>query len=292
MEEPETAIPPYAQKRIVHEIRKLASQTLFTSHSPYVLEEFAIEEMVVLSRDAGGALTQSNIMLPDSIKLKRFRQEFRTRFCEGLLARRVLITEGATEASAFPMVCRRLSELNPDSYRSVESLGVCTIDAGGDGSISDLAQLYRSLGKRTFAFCDKQTDDKKQLIESHVDCLLMHGEQGLEDLVLKNTTQAAMERFALRITWPPHILAKQPLPTLQDALWEYLSAKKADWGIADFLAQCTEDEIPMWLREACKQLKAQCDPPAAPVLVSPPPPPPPQPPPPLPPIAGAASTWS
>ncbi|MBB5346285.1 ATP-dependent nuclease [Tunturiibacter empetritectus] len=33
MEEPETAIPPYAQKRIVHEIRKLASQTLFTSHS-------------------------------------------------------------------------------------------------------------------------------------------------------------------------------------------------------------------------------------------------------------------
>jgi putative ATP-dependent endonuclease of OLD family len=31
MEEPETAIPPYAQKRIVHEVRKLASQTIFTS---------------------------------------------------------------------------------------------------------------------------------------------------------------------------------------------------------------------------------------------------------------------
>ena len=39
MEEPETAIPPYAQKRIVHEVRNLASQTLFTSHSPYVLED-------------------------------------------------------------------------------------------------------------------------------------------------------------------------------------------------------------------------------------------------------------
>ena len=33
MEEPETAIPPYAQKRIVHAIRSLASQTIFTSHS-------------------------------------------------------------------------------------------------------------------------------------------------------------------------------------------------------------------------------------------------------------------
>ncbi len=36
MEEVETAIPPYAQKRIVHELRKLSAQSIFTSHSPYV----------------------------------------------------------------------------------------------------------------------------------------------------------------------------------------------------------------------------------------------------------------
>jgi putative ATP-dependent endonuclease of OLD family len=71
MEEPETAIPPYAQKRIVHEIRKLASQTLFTSHSPYVLEEFAVEETVVLARDAQGMLIQSAITLPVSVKLAK-----------------------------------------------------------------------------------------------------------------------------------------------------------------------------------------------------------------------------
>jgi putative ATP-dependent endonuclease of OLD family len=53
---------------------------------PLCFEEFAIEETVVLSRDASGTLAQSAIVLPDSIKLKRFRQEFRTRFCEGLLA--------------------------------------------------------------------------------------------------------------------------------------------------------------------------------------------------------------
>jgi putative ATP-dependent endonuclease of OLD family len=50
MEEPETAIPPYAQKRIVHELRKLSSQSIFTSHSPYVLEEFQLGETVILSR--------------------------------------------------------------------------------------------------------------------------------------------------------------------------------------------------------------------------------------------------
>jgi putative ATP-dependent endonuclease of OLD family len=98
MEEPETAIPPYAQKRIVHEIRKLSSQSLFTSHSPYVLEEFDVSEVAVLTRAADGVLKQSAIELPASIKHKRYRQEFRTRFCEGLLARRILLAEGATEA--------------------------------------------------------------------------------------------------------------------------------------------------------------------------------------------------
>jgi hypothetical protein len=34
--------------------------------------------------------------------------EFRPRFCEGLLARRVLVEEGA--ASAFRVACRRLAE--------------------------------------------------------------------------------------------------------------------------------------------------------------------------------------
>ncbi|MFO1283055.1 MAG: hypothetical protein U1F51_11445 [Burkholderiales bacterium] len=55
MEEPETAIPPYTQKRIVHEIRKL-SQSLFTSHSPYVLEEFDIGDVAVLTRTSAGVL--------------------------------------------------------------------------------------------------------------------------------------------------------------------------------------------------------------------------------------------
>ncbi|MDG4869297.1 ATP-dependent endonuclease, partial [Guyparkeria sp. 1SP6A2] len=91
----------------------MASQTLFTSHSPYVLEEFTIEETMVLARDADGILTRKAITLPDNVKLKRYRQEFRTRFCEGLLARRVLVAEGATEASAFPVACRRLAELKP-----------------------------------------------------------------------------------------------------------------------------------------------------------------------------------
>lgn len=267
MEEPETAIPPYAQKRIVHEIRKLASQAIFTSHSPYVLEEFAINETVVLGRNADGVLARTPIALPDNVKLKRYRQEFRTRFCEGLLARRVLIAEGPTEASAFPAVCRKLGELKPETYRSLEALGVCVVDADGETNIPGMAKLYRELGKRTFALCDKQGDANKQLIEAEVELMLMHDEKGFEDLVLKGTTQAALERFAAIVDWPQHLTQKyaDPIAQAPAALAEYFSWSKGNWGVADFLAQCAEDEVPEWLREACLVLKSECDPDPVPV---------------------------
>lgn len=266
MEEVETAIPPYAQKRIVHELRKLAAQSIVTSHSPYVLEEFKLDETVILSRDNDGVLSQAQLSLPDSVKHKRYRQEFRTRFCEGLLSRRVLIAEGATEASAFPVAARRLSELNPATYASLEALGICIIDAGTESQIADLAGLYKGLGKRTFGLCDKQTDPAKAAIEAQVERLFMHEEKGIEDLILKNTTQDALERFSDALDWPPHILAKYPDPkaSVIAALKEYFGWAKGNWGIADFLGQCSEAEIPSWIRDACITLKAICDPPAAP----------------------------
>jgi putative ATP-dependent endonuclease of OLD family len=262
MEEVETAIPPYAQKRIVHELRKLSAQSLFTSHSPYVLEEFSLDETIILSRSDDGELSQAKIELPDSVKHKRYRQEFRTRFCEGLLSRRVLIAEGATEATSFPVAARRLSELNPATYASFEALGVCVIDAGSETQIADLAGLYKSLGKRTFAMCDKQTELAKATIEAQVEHLFMHDEKGIEGLILKNTTQFALERFADQLDWPPHLLTKYPNPKAQavTALRDYFGWSKGNWGIAEFLVQCDESEIPAWLRQACITLKALCDP--------------------------------
>lgn len=261
MEEPETAIPPYAQKRIIHEVRKLASQALFTSHSPYVLEEFTTEETIVLSRDSEGQLSQKAIILPDSVKLKRYRQDFRTRFCEGLLARRVLIAEGSTEYSAFPVVCRRLAELNPDNYLSLEALGICTVDADGETNVPGMAQLYKNLGKRTFAICDIQEKENKTKIEAQVELLLMHDEKGFEDLVFKGTTEEALIRFANQLEWPQHLEQKYPKPEAQAkaALADYFAWSKGNWGIADFLAQCCEMEIPEWLREAAIKLKETCN---------------------------------
>ena len=262
MEEPETAIPPYAQKRIIHEVRKLSAQSIFTSHSPYVLEEFDIGETVVLSRSSDGKLVQASITLPDSVKLKRYRPEFRTRFCEGLLSRRILIAEGAAEATVFPAVARRLAELDPAKYSSLEALGICTIDAGTESQIADLGEVYRALGKTVYAACDKQTTENEIAIKAHVDELFMHAEKGLENLVLKNTTAAALERFCDLLTWPPHLLQKYPNPKddVVAAVNEYFRWARGNWGIADFLVQCNEAEIPQWLRDSCTRLRELAQP--------------------------------
>ena len=248
MEEPETAIPPYAQKRIVHEVRKLAAQSIFSSHSPYILEEFAVEEITVLMRGTDGVLKQAGIELPASIKPKRYRQEFRTRFSEALLSRRVMLAEGATEAVTIPVAARRLAEIDPGTYSSFEALGVCTVDAGGDSQIADLGKLYADLGKAVYAVCDQQTPAAHAAIEAAVSKLFMHGESDIEKLVLNNTTQAAMERFIDSIQWPHHLTAKFPNPKADapSALSDFFAWKKGDLGLAEFIAQCNEGEIRLY----------------------------------------------
>ena len=262
MEEPETAIPPYAQKRIVHEVQQLSTQTFFTSHSPYVIEEFDLDETVILPKDHNGELCQAQVKLPSSIRHKRYRQEFRTRFCEGLLSRKILIAEGATEATAIPVVARRLFELDSNIYASLEMLGLCIIDAGGDTSIPDIANFYKKLGKQVFALCDKQPPENQARIEQAVDKLFMHDEEGIEDLVLKNTTSDAIDRFSKTLEWPPHLQSQYSgveKRASTAALRDYFKWSKGNCGVADFLAQCMQDEIPNWIKETCKKIKEICE---------------------------------
>jgi putative ATP-dependent endonuclease of OLD family len=69
-------------------------------------------------------------------------------------------------------------------------------------------------------------------------------------------------RFALIVEWPPHLLSKyaKPEASARSALDEYFARTKGSWSIADFIAQCAEEEIPEWLRNACVSLVEICSP--------------------------------
>lgn len=277
MEEPEIAIPPHAQKRIVTEVRATSAQALFTSHSPYVLEEFPPEQILLVNRTAGVAEFMP-ALFPAVIKPKAYRQEWRTRFAEVLLARRVLIAEGHTEYHALPVAARRLHELAPDKFKTLEALGIAIFNATTDSQIVPLAEHFRKLGKKVIACFDQQTPEALAAITAAVDHVFASPEDSFEKMAIKGTAEIALRRFGLRLVaegeWPPHLAAETPtavmaVADLQTAIRNYLSWAKGAQGGADLLAECTVDEMPPYVRDTLAAIST--------AFSTPPPPPPPPP---------------
>lgn len=262
MEEPEIAIPPYTQKRIVNIVRKKANQALFTSHSPFVLEEFEPEQICLINREKGKVYSTS-VSLPDGVKQKTYRAEFRLKFAEALLAKRVLITEGATEASAYSASAKKLEELH-GNYSSLEAMGIAIFNAGSDSAVSKYGAYFKGLKKKTFAVFDKQDEETLKEIEANVDHAYELPYKGFEKLMTEEVEIEAQKRFLLQIVedgdWPTHLSSKKPKDTstddeLKDALMSYLKWAKGAAGAADLLGECTLDEMPKTLKKTLKDIK-------------------------------------
>lgn len=265
MEEPETAIPPSVQKSIVGGVRGKSSQALFTSHSPYVLEDFNPAEIMVLSRDGVGTLTGKPIKFPKHIKPKFYGSEFRLRFAEALLSRRVLIAEGETEAQAYPAAARRLAELDETTYSPLERLGIAIFNAKTDSQIANYGNFFRDLGKKTFAIYDKQDDTaQKALIEAAIDHPFESTATDFEDLILDEIAEAALRRFSAGVAangeWPSHLAACKPdaattLPDLKAAVQKYLSWGKGSGTAGALLAECSLAEMPATVKNTLAKVK-------------------------------------
>jgi putative ATP-dependent endonuclease of the OLD family len=270
MEEPEIALPPHTQKRIINSVRRKSAQAIFTSHSPYVLEEFEPGQVRVLKR-ANGVLTDTPATYPPSVKPKAYRSEFRNRFCEALLAKYVLLVEGKTEFDALPAAARRLCDLDPDKFKTLENLGVAVLDAQGETNIAPLGGFFRSLGKTVFAVFDKQGTAELAAIKTAVDHPYESQTKGFEDLILTQTSELALRAFAAAVVasgdWPPHLAAKAPtaatlLNELQDALKAYFAWTKGSGDAGDLLASCGKaEDMPAYVRDTLEAIAKVVEPP-------------------------------
>ena len=259
MEEPEIAIPPYTQKRVIESVKATSSQVLLTSHSPYVVEEFPPEHVAVLKR-TGGTVTLIPSSLPPAVKMKAYRCEMRTRFCEALLARRVLVVEGRTEYDAIPAAARRLASLSPTEYRLLESLGIAVVDAETDGQIVPLVRYFEALGKTVFAVYDKQDD-------STITDTIQHGfespEKGFEKLIAKHTGLSVIKEFIDDLVeqdeWP---LRECDVPDenieedeLRKLLVKVLRKFKGSGEAALLISQCSAEEMPPFIVETLASIQ-------------------------------------
>lgn len=260
MEEPEISIPPYTQKRVIESVKASSSQVLLTSHSPYVIEEFPPDNVVVLQRSEGSLILIPS-SLPPKVKMKAYRREMRTRFCEALLARRVLIVEGRTEYDALPAASRRLAYLYPGKHRSLDSMGIAVVDAETDSQVVPLVEYFEKLGKETFAVFDKQDD-------STISDALEHGfespETGFERLIAKNIDISVIEEFIDELIksneWP---LRETDKPEdgigekeLRKLLVKVLKKFKGSGEAALLIAKCNSaEEMPGFIVEMLSEIQ-------------------------------------
>jgi len=241
-----------------------------------MIEEFDINETIVLHKKSNCQLVRRSIELPAGLKLKRYRQRFKQHFCECLLTRQLVIAEGATEATAIVAAARRLSELNPAIYKPIEALGLAVLDADGESNIPKLAKMFKSLDKKVFVICDQQTLPATALITPHADTLFMHGETKTETVIVNQSHIDAKTRYLTSLVndgfWINDFANQYPVPIndVDGALALYLEKNKGNWAVADFLAQCLEAEMPQFFKDTCAQLRAVIEPPsvAAPQLAA------------------------
>lgn len=262
MEEPEIAIPPFTQKRVVQSVKNSASQVLLTSHSPYVLEEFAPDNIAVLKR-TGGDLTITPASLPPTVKPKAYSAEMRTRFSEALLARRVLIVEGRTELDAVAAASRRLAEIAPERFRNLDSLGIAVVDARTDSQVVPLVQYFESLGKQVFAFYDKQETD----LSSDITNPFESPESGFEKLLSKQLDPSTLLSFLQEVDARGDWKLSSDVPdqntderTLKITFVKALKKLKGSGEAAEIISGCTEDEMPEFLIETLSSIQQIVEP--------------------------------
>lgn len=155
MEEPEIALPPHAQRLLVDFVLERMGQVIVTSHSPYVIQRFSPEELVVLRRGDDGELAGAPVDMND-VKAKRYGDN-RWQFSEAVLARAVFVVEGATEAAIFPIASEILHQDDPKNYAPFDYQGITVFDAQNDVSVADFAPVFADMGKVTFGWHDTPT---------------------------------------------------------------------------------------------------------------------------------------
>lgn len=271
MEEPEIALPPHTQRRVTRFVRTEMGQTIVTSHSPYVIEHFEPEDIVMLNREAGGRLIGTR---PDSAGLepKAYRTQ-RRQFAEAILARAVLVVEGSTEAALLP-IASSILEQDSDGYTHFDLAGISIFTADGDDDVPRWGPAFKALDKQVFGFRDKQAGTPSEDTQTQLDAFdgfWESPETGVEQLLISQTTPAVHHRFLKsavdRSDYPSKVKAYADTltdPEVAKLAYEVLKARKGEGYAyaALFIEKCERaGELPEFVRTVLTEIDDALRPP-------------------------------
>ena len=152
-EEPDNHLHPTSISVVSDElndcIKSNDGQVFFTTHSPYLLNQFDLADYLPLTLTKGRKTAKRTMKLSrDTKSMRQSLAKFGLRPAEALLSQRVLIVEGANDANFL----RTLIEL--DRGKSPEYLDVAVIPAGGKAMAIELCELLSEIGADWKAILD------------------------------------------------------------------------------------------------------------------------------------------
>ena len=159
MEEPEIAIPPHTQRRIVQFLRARMDQSILTTHSPFVLEQYDPSDVVLLERGSNGVAAGRRIEVA-GIKAKAYRGNLRRVLAEAMFGSGVLCVEGISDGEMMHTASAVLEAGRKEgTYTPLDLSGVTVVQCEGDGGLPRYGRFFSKIGLRTYAFYDRQKNE-------------------------------------------------------------------------------------------------------------------------------------
>lgn len=155
VEEPEAHLHPQLQSDIGRELSGMRIQSIVTTHSPYVLAEGGIVNLINCKHRAGGTeYIRSNVT--DKEILEKVEERIRRYRPAALFAKVVVLVEGRTEELFLPpLICSYFG-------KTADSLGFTVLDVGGTG-YRQFIEVLDSLGIEWVIFSDGEEKPLKKL---------------------------------------------------------------------------------------------------------------------------------
>lgn len=261
MEEPEIALPPHIQRRVVKYVLQKMGQSIVTSHSPYIIEQYEAENVVVLGRDDKSCFTGKPIDR-SLIKQKSYRAQ-RRQFAEAILSRAVFVVEGATEVVAINAASTALERFHA-GYSHIDLSGVSLFNAGGDQEVPKYGPIFKALGKPVFGMRDKPNRQDQPGTRDNIDAYDKFWESpelGVERILVDDVPESVLHSFLKEVSsrsdYPANCEydASKGGEELKNLAQKVLKARKGDsygYGYAaTLIEQCQkENELPSFICDA------------------------------------------
>jgi len=261
MEEPEIAVPPHTQRRIISYLLGHTTQSFVTSHSPYVIEMFDPSNIKILKKGPDAKISGVDISYSSGLKPKSYRRKIRHAIAEVILGNAVIVGEGLTEMEVLTAAAK-IMESDENNY-PFDLSGVTIFEADGDGTILKWGSFFKSIGLETFAFFDfmDRSPEDMEALESTFDFYRQIDQKAIEHLLV--------EEIPVEVQWTylnelkdggefssgPYIPEERPTDSeVQKYMVNALKQKKGERRSASLIEKCTADTIPATIKEFLEEI--------------------------------------